>query len=141
MRPTGGPAWRAGAMPDEDRRPAASPDVRTRSSLLTFGTTLVYTAATMATGLLASPRIEHWLGPERFGAFRIVLDAQGYLALLELGLGGALSPLLARALGRGDDRALRATTAAGARAYVRVSAAMLVVGLALTPVVARLAPG
>ena len=56
---------------------------------------------TIAVGLFASPWLEHWLNEDRFGAFRVVLDCQGYLTLLELGLGGALSPLLARALAQG----------------------------------------
>ena len=102
---------------------------------------LLFTVVTMAVALVASPWLEAWLGPERFGTFRVVLDGFGYLTLLELGLGGALSPLLARAIGRGDEHALRATVAVGARSYAVVSVLTVAVGLALVPLVPRFASG
>jgi MATE family multidrug resistance protein len=109
--------------------------MRTRQSLLNFATMIVFTVVTMAVGLFASPWLEHWLGPKRFGACRVLTDCYGYLALMELGLGGALGPLLARAIGQGDDLALRRTVATGSRAYLRVSLLTVALGLALTPVV------
>lgn len=90
---------------------------------------------TMLVGLKAAPWLVHWLGKKQYGGFRVLNDAQGYLTLLELGLGGALGPLLARAAGTGDERGLRETLAAGLRAYARVVLITLGVGLALTPLV------
>jgi O-antigen/teichoic acid export membrane protein len=96
---------------------------------------------TIAVGLFASPRLEHWLHADRFGAFRVVLDCQGYLTLLELGLGGALSPLLARAFATGDEWSLRQVMATATRAYFLVSLATVAVGGGLTLLVTRLVTG
>jgi O-antigen/teichoic acid export membrane protein len=115
--------------------------LRSRYAILNFGTMIAFTVVTIGVGLFASPLLEHWLNKERFGAFRVVLDCQGYLTLLELGLGGALSPLLARVLAKGDDRALGQAMAAAAQAYVRVSLAVLVVGAGLTAILPGLVSG
>jgi O-antigen/teichoic acid export membrane protein len=115
--------------------------MRVRRSLLTFGAFLFYTAVTTLVALWSTPRLQMWLGVYPFGAYRVIGVAQGYLVLLELGLGGALGPLLARALGVGDRRALDATVAAGIRGYLGVAAVTLAVGLALTPMIPWLAEG
>lgn len=109
--------------------------------MLNFGTSLLFMAVTTAVALKSTPLLVHWLGDQRFGGFRVVYDGYGYLTLLELGLGGALGPLIAAALQADDDRALRRTMAAGVRAFVAVALAMIAVGLALTPAVHLLARG
>ena len=63
----------------------------------------------------------------------------GYLAVLELGLGGALLPLLARAMTRGQDE-LRRTLAAGFRRTPPVAVIMFAVALVLPLVITRLVP-
>jgi O-antigen/teichoic acid export membrane protein len=103
--------------------------------MLTFGSMLLFTAATTATALVTTPLLVRWLGEERFGAYRAVNDWYGYLTLLDFGVGGAMAPLLARALGRGDRRALRGALAAGVRAYLGITALALVVGAAMTPLI------
>lgn len=113
--------------------------MRTRHSLLSFATQVAFAIVTMAMALVASPWIETWLGKDRFGAFRVLIDCQGFLVLLELGLGGAVAPLLARALGRGDEAELRKTMVAGVRAYAWVSLVTLAFGGCLTLVIPRLA--
>lgn len=115
--------------------------MRVRRSMLNFVSSLAFMAVTMAVALKATPMLIHWLNPRRYGGYRVVAEAYGYLALLELGLGGALGPLLARALGSDDDRALRGTVAAGVRAYAVVGVATVLFGLLLTPIVPRLAQG
>ena len=107
--------------------------MRTRRSLLNFATMILYSGVVMAVGLIASPWLEAWLGPGAFGGYRVVVDLFAYLGLLEFGLGGALAPLLARALGRGDEVAVGRTLAAAVRAYFRVAVLMAAVGLALSP--------
>jgi O-antigen/teichoic acid export membrane protein len=109
--------------------------------MLTFGAFLFYTAVTMLVALWSTPRLQLWLGLDLFGAFRVIGIAQGYLVLLELGLGGALAPLLARALGMDDRRALDATVAAGIRGYLGVAVLTLTVGLAMTPIIPWLVKG
>ena len=87
----------------------------------------------MIVALKASPSLVRWLGEKRFGGARVVADGLGYLTLLELGLGGAVGPLLAKAASKGDANTIRATVAAGARAYARVSLATIAIGVLLTP--------
>lgn len=96
---------------------------------------VLYTAVTMVVALFTSPLLLHYLGPVPSGGVRVLNDAYGYLTLLELGLGGALGPLLARSLSNGDDTALAATVSAGLRGYAKVTALTVVIGLLLTPVV------
>jgi len=109
--------------------------LRTQRSLLNFATGIVFTAVTTLTALFTTPLLICWLQQERFGAYRMITDWYGYLTLLDFGLGGALSPLLARALGQGDTQVLRGTLAAGMRAYLRLTLLILCVGLAMTPLV------
>jgi len=113
---------------------------RTRRSIYTYFSGIGFQAITVLLAIVTTPLLLRWLGQERYGAFRVILDWLGYLALLELGLGGALCPLLAKAVGSGDPRAVRRTLAAGLRAYLWVSLLALVAGLALTLVITRLIP-
>lgn len=107
--------------------------------MLNFGTTLLFVAVTTAIALKSTPLLLHWLGAERFGGSKVVFDGYGYLTILEFGLGGALGPLLARALQADDQQAVARTVAAGARAYVWVALGMIGLGLAATPFVHLLA--
>jgi O-antigen/teichoic acid export membrane protein len=110
---------------------------RSRRAIWGYATVLLFIVVTAATSLLATPLLlrDDWLGKERFGAYRMVLDWCGYLTLLDLGLGGALAPLLAQALGRGDRQALRRVLATGTRAYLGLTLLALTVGLAMTPLI------
>ncbi|MEM7645763.1 MAG: hypothetical protein AAF203_02535 [Pseudomonadota bacterium] len=49
-------------------------------------------------GLVATPIILEYLGEERFGAYRVLLDWFGQLGLLEFGLFTALLPIFAKSL-------------------------------------------
>ena len=69
---------------------------RTRRATWNYLGALLFTGVTLAAGLVATPYLVGWLTPARFGAFRMLTEWSGALALLELGLGGALQPLLAR---------------------------------------------
>ena len=116
--------------------PEPPPGSRTRYAAWNYISMLVFAAVTMLTGLLATPFLVHWLGNERYGATWVVVQAAGYLTLLDLGLGGALAPLLARAMGRRDEKALRATFVSGLRMYLMVATITVGLGLALTPWIA-----
>ena len=115
--------------------------MRVRRSILTMATHALFMVVTMAVSLPATPYLIGWLGESVYGGVRVVNDAFGWLTLLELGLGGAIGPLLAGAIGRNDDRALRETVAAGVRAYFWVMLASLAVGVVLTPIVPWFAKG
>lgn len=113
---------------------------RTSNAALNFATSLGFTAATLLGGIVASKLIERWIGPDRFGDYRALVEWFGYLTLLELGLGGAIAPLLARGLSDGDRAGLRAVLAAGTRAYVVVMALAIAVGLAMVVALPWLIP-
>ncbi len=115
-------------------------NLRTRSSALNFATGLLGTALTIGVAFVTTPLLLRWLGTERFGAVRTAADWFGQIAIVELGLAGALAPLLAMAVGRGDEAALRRTMGAGVRAYLRVAVLAAAAGLLVTAVITRLVP-
>jgi O-antigen/teichoic acid export membrane protein len=86
---------------------------------------------TLGIGLVSTPLLLRWLGDERYGAFRAASDWAGYVNLLELGIGGALLALLAKAVGQGDREQIRLTLATGLRAYLQIGLGMFLVGVAL----------
>ncbi len=104
---------------------------RSRNAALNFATSLGFTVVTLLGAMVSSRLIVVWIGKERFGNYRTLTEWFGYLALLELGLGGAMGPLLSRSLSSGDRPVLRATLAAATRAYLGVMAAAIAVGLIL----------
>src|SRR5262245_28704233 len=114
--------------------------IRTRLALWNYLTGLLYMAVTLVAGLIATPWLLHWLGEERFGAARTTWDWFGYVALLELGLGAALPPLLAQAVGQEDADAVRRTLATGIRAYLPITLAEVLVGVALASSIPWLIP-
>lgn len=109
--------------------------MRIRRSILNFATSTLFMLVTMLVGLKAAPYLRLWLGLKGVGGYRVIFEGYGYLTLLELGLGGAMGPLLARALAERDEPRLRATIAAGHRAYLGVSLVTVLVGLAATPII------
>lgn len=115
-------------------------DYRTRRSALNFASGLLTTAATIVVAFVTTPLLLRYLGTERLGAARAASDWFGNLTVLEMGLGGALAPLLVLALGRGDTRAVRDIMAEGVRAFLRVAGLAAGAGLLITLFIARLVP-
>jgi O-antigen/teichoic acid export membrane protein len=113
---------------------------RTQRSALNWIAGVAVSLTTIAIAFVTTPLLLRFLGAERFGATRAAADWFGHLSLLELGLGGALAPLLAMALGRGDDGLVRRTLAAGVRAFVKVALAAVAAGLVITLFIGRLVP-
>jgi O-antigen/teichoic acid export membrane protein len=109
--------------------------LRTQRSILNYASGMLFTVATLLTAFFTTPLLVGWLGGVRFIAYRTITDWYGYLTLLDFGLGAALSPLLARALGQGDTQTLQGTLATGIRAYLRLTLLILAVGLAMTPLI------
>lgn len=108
--------------------------------MLNFASSTISTAVVLVAGFVATPFVLRWLGEERYGAFRAASDWFSYLSLLELGIGGALLALLARAVGRGDTGATLATLATGARWYLRIVLGMFAAGLLLAAAITELVP-
>jgi O-antigen/teichoic acid export membrane protein len=112
----------------------------TRSARSTWNylTVLLFGAVTMAVSLIVTPLLLRYLGDARLGAARAVMDWAGYLTLLELGLGGALLPMLARELSRDGQAGVRGVLAAGFRAYTRVAMIMIAGAVVLVLLIPRL---
>jgi O-antigen/teichoic acid export membrane protein len=109
--------------------------LRTQRSILNYASGMLFTVATLLTAFFTTPLLVGLLTDVRLGAYRMIIGWYGYLTLLDFGMGGALSPLMARALGKGDIQALRGTLATGTRAYLRLTFLVLFAGLAMTPLV------
>jgi Na+-driven multidrug efflux pump len=75
---------------------------RSERSLINYITSIFGTAMLLAVSIVSTPLLLAWLGDTRFGAFRAASDWASYIGLLELGVGGALSALVAKALGSGE---------------------------------------
>ena len=101
---------------------------------------LVFTLVTLVTGLVSTPWIVFWLGAERFGTFKVLMDWIAYLALLDLGMSGSVVARLAPAVGRGDDLAVRRLIAASVRLYLWLVAVMVLAGLGLVLVLPYVVP-
>ena len=104
---------------------------RTRRSAWGVASGLAFTVVTLVIGLISTPWILHWLGSERFGTFKVLMDWIAYLALLDLGMSGSVIARLAPVVGRGDRPAVRALLAAGLRLYLWLMGVMVLAGLAL----------
>lgn len=111
---------------------------RIRFASRNYFSAVLFTVLTLAAGFVATPWLLRWLGAERFGAYRVTFDWFGYLSFLELGLGGALLPLLAQALGRDQQDKVKDLLAASIRAYMGITGAMLLAGLLLVAFINRL---
>jgi O-antigen/teichoic acid export membrane protein len=111
---------------------------RVRRSALSFAASAAASVVGPLAGFVTTPLVLHGLGPERLGVFRAATEWAGYLVLLEVGLSGALAPLLARAAATGDWEQVRSVLAAGIRAYVRVALWTLAAGIVLWAVIPQL---
>ena len=82
----------------------------TSGSLLARNTiwNIVGQISPMAVGLFAIPRLIHALGTDRFGALTIAWVVVGYFSLFDLGLGRAMTNLVAQKLATGGDHELHA---------------------------------
>src|SRR5262244_3179116 len=116
---------------------------RSVRSTSNYMASLAFTLVTLAAALVATPLLLRWLGQEKLGAFRAASDWAGYLSLLELGLGGALLPLVAAAIHRDAadrEQRLASVMSAAFRAYRRVTLLMLLGAAALVVAITFLVP-
>lgn len=60
----------------------------------------------MLVGLITIPRLVHALGVDRFGILTLTWAVMGYFSLFDLGLGRALTQLVAERSGAGNDKEL-----------------------------------
>lgn len=127
-------------MPIASESKRSSGPSRTSLAAWNLGTSVLFLVCTTAVALISTPLLIGWLGQVRYGAVRMLIEYAGYLSLLELGLGGAVAPMLAQALGRDDEKGTSQVLAAASRTYLRVAVATVLVGLAVWPVIGWLVP-
>ena len=65
---------------------------------------LIGQAGLVAAAFVSIPFIIRGIGPDRFGVLSLIWALIGYMGLLDLGLGRALTQMVARKLGSGDER-------------------------------------
>ncbi len=113
---------------------------RTQKASWGFLSGLALAGITAVVGLAATPLLLRWLGQEAFGAFRAASDWTGNLLIFELGISGALMPMMAQAVGRGDRQRVRAILRVSVRIYLGIALLMLAAGAVLALVSFRLIP-
>lgn len=113
---------------------------RTRFAILNYASSLGMTLSTLLVGLAATPLILRWLGEERWGAYRVLVDLFGHLGVLELGLSWALLPMLAKAYTENDQSQQRHLLVLGFRRYLIVAAGMLAAATAMWLCLGSLVP-
>src|SRR2546427_4459732 len=64
---------------------------------------LLGTVAPLFVAVFAVPRLIHAMGTDRFGVLTLAWALIGYASLFDLGLGRALTQLVARKLGAGEE--------------------------------------
>jgi O-antigen/teichoic acid export membrane protein len=72
-------------------------------------------------GFWATPKIVGWIGLERFGLSRALIDLFAYLSLVEFGLAGASRPVLSREIATGDPERKAIGFAIVGKAYLRAT--------------------
>ncbi|WP_413171758.1 polysaccharide biosynthesis C-terminal domain-containing protein [Anabaena azotica] len=113
---------------------------RTGRSVVNFGSGLMLQVMTLSIGIFSTPLLLHWLGDERYGAFRAANDWGNYLNLLELGISGSLLALLAKTVGIGEHQQIRLTLATGIKAYLKIMIVMVLAGVGLGLFITHLVP-
>lgn len=113
---------------------------RVRRSVLNYASSLLLQSVTLAVGIFSTPLLLKWLGDDRFGAFRSVADWITHLKILELGLAGAMLPLLAGAIAQQNRSQVELTLAVAIRAYCKVLFLMLGAAIVLSFAILHLVP-
>jgi len=112
---------------------------RSRLAIWNYLSAMLFTAFTLV-GLIVTRYVIAWLGEERAGAARMVVDWVGYFTIFEIGMSSTLAPLLARVLGRDDKIGLEATVSAGIRAFLVLLGLCLVIAVGMLAIVGWLIP-
>ena len=104
---------------------------RSKLAIRGFSTTLLFTAVTLVLGFWGAAVLQPKLGLERFGASRALQDWIMTLGVFDLGLSGAVAPLLARLLAQGRTLEAGALLRYAFRWYAAAAALGLTAGLTL----------
>jgi len=111
---------------------------RSRDFALTFGSSQLLALITSVVGLVATPFLFRWLGPDRLGAWRVIESWVAYLGVLPTCLALATVFRLSQLLDQGDRECTNRYLTTAAVVFTVVAAAIVVVGAAAAPIVPRL---
>ena len=119
------------------------PPSRSRDFVLTVGSSQLLSLITSGVGLITTPFLFRWLGPDRLGAWRVIESWVAYLGILPACLALAAMFRLSHLLADGDREYANKYLTTAAVVFTVVGAAVVAVGVAVTPLVPRLvsAPG
>lgn len=72
---------------------------RAKKAVQNYLSSIALTAVTFLTAMISSRIVIRYIGDDRFGAFRSLLELFGFLNLIDVGISSSLRPLLAKAVG------------------------------------------
>ncbi len=98
---------------------------------------LLGASVVLAVGFIATPYLVHGLGTERFGVMALAIAAIGYFGLFDLGLGRALSKLVAEYIGRNAEKDIPALVGTALTAMAVLGIAGAAAAALATPVLVR----
>lgn len=113
---------------------------RFRLAAWNYLTTITASASSMVLALFTAPVLLMWLGDEKWGAYRILLNVVGHFGLLEFGLGTAVTAMLVQAYAKGNHEFQERIVGTAFRWYAWVTAVTIVIGLCGWPIVCWLIP-
>lgn len=111
--------------------PASERQDRAARAIASFVSGSGFALVSIALGFWATPKIVGWLGAERYGLSRALVDLFGYLALLEFGLGGASRPVFSKEVATGNPERKAIALSIVGRAYLRTTAWKLAIAVPL----------
>lgn len=114
-------------------------DIRESSLVRNAVWNFVGQASPMLVALVTIPILIKQLGTERFGVLTLIWMVVGYFSLFDLGLGRALTQLVARKLGSGDEREVPGVIWTGMGLMWAMALMGTLVAILLSPWLVRLA--
>lgn len=106
-------------VPEVPASPAVPTPSRSARLAATIASGWLKTIATVSIGMIATPKLVHYLGAERFGIIRSAEQWFAYLEFFSFGLVPAVLVLLVRATTAGTQAVVAGTVWAGIRILVR----------------------
>ncbi len=92
---------------------------KTKRSFLNLVAMISKSLIVMIIGFISVPYLLKWLGSEKLGAYRLLIDWTTNISFLELGVGGSLIPIFCSAWSKGSTTSLEKTLVAGFWAYAK----------------------
>ena len=101
---------------------------RTKRSAANFISQTILSKVTMLVGFVATPLLLQWMGSEKFGVYKILLQWFSYLAIFELILNASTLGCITQPLGRGETDQVKGLMMASLRLGYRWLPVLFAVG-------------